>query len=135
LVEFRRSYRHKDEMWKASVTTMFSVTENSIAIIVACLPPLRRTFDDFLKRILPESLLAKLGATQSLSNNDALNSHYTRNKSKPTRTSMEDDESEVAILPDAEYVENSQGRIVRTTKVVVTNESCEFRCGRGKATP
>lgn len=114
---------------------MLSVTENSVAIIVACLPPLRRTFDDFLKRILPESLLAKIGATQPLSNNNALNSYYTRNKSKPTRNSMEDDESELAILRDAEYVENGQGKIVRTTKVVVTNESCESRCARGKETP
>jgi hypothetical protein len=104
---------------------MLSVSENSVAIIVACLPPLRRTFDDFLKRILPDSFLSKMGASQPQSHNNALQSYYARNKSKPTSHSVEDDESELAILPDAEYLENSHGKIVRTTKVVVTNESTE----------
>jgi hypothetical protein len=110
---------------------MLSVSENSMAIIVACLPPLRRTFDDFLKRILPEQLLTKMGASQPRSQNNALPTIYS-NKNRgfggTTKSGVEEDaESEMGILEEGDYVEDGHGRILRTTKVVITTDrSSEF---------
>ncbi|KAF2280984.1 uncharacterized protein EI97DRAFT_17226 [Westerdykella ornata] len=126
LIEFRRSYGNKDELYKASTSTMLNVAENSIAIIVACLPPLRRTFDDLFKAILPESFLTKMGATHTRSRTHELPQYYNKSRTKQVGEDAEDDESERAILPTEEYIEDGRGKIIRTTKVVITNEANNF---------
>lgn len=130
LIEFRRSYGNKNELYIASTSTILNVCENSMAIMVGCLPPLRRTFDDLLKKILPESLLSRIGASGQRSEAHALPTYFSSNKTK-TRNAMDDgladDDSDLRILPDEELVEDSHGRIVKTTKVeITTNDSTEF---------
>lgn len=68
-----------------------------------------------------------MGASQPRSQNHNLPSYYTKGTRSKNGTvdGMQDDESELAILPDEEYVEDSRGKIIRTTKVVIKTESQE----------
>lgn len=108
---------HKNNLYRSVTTTSLSTSENSLCIIVACLPPLRRTFDNLLKRVLPASILESIGATETPSQNYVLPTIYT-NRSKKTT----DSESATAILPEEEYVEDASGRIVKITNVTVSHD-------------
>ncbi|KAJ4300849.1 hypothetical protein N0V90_002937 [Kalmusia sp. IMI 367209] len=104
----------KNTVYHTVTTTALSVSENSMCIIVACLPPLRRTFDNILKKVLPRSILERIGALESNPSYD-LPTIYT------TKMTL-DGESSHNILSDEEYVEDANGRIVRTRSVTVTQE-------------
>ncbi|KAF2792666.1 hypothetical protein K505DRAFT_246244 [Melanomma pulvis-pyrius CBS 109.77] len=109
----------KNGLYHATTISVLSLSENSIAIIVACLPPLRRTFDNLLMKILPERLRGSIGGSQPPSRNFALPSYYS-NKSIHGNTDVHGDaESSTAILPEDEYIEDANGRIIKTTKVTV----------------
>ena len=85
-----------------------------MCIIVACLPPLRRTFDNILKRILPHRVLEKIGALSSHPSYD-LPTIYT------TKMTL-DGESSRDILSNEEYIEDENGRIVRAPSPTLSSE-------------
>ena len=100
---------------------MLSLSENSVTIALACLPPLRRTFDNLLMKILPERMRDTIAGHQSRTQELALPSYYSSKSKKGDNEIHGDAESAKAILPDEEYVEDANGRIIRTTKVTITN--------------
>ncbi|KAF2683370.1 hypothetical protein K458DRAFT_45379 [Lentithecium fluviatile CBS 122367] len=117
-------------------TTSLSTAENSICIIVACLPPLRRTIDNLLKRTLPQSILEALGATETPSRSFTLPTFYTNQSQTADSKFGSERESTAAILGNEEFVEDASGKIVKTTRVTVTREfkdSVEF--GRDGQSP
>lgn len=104
-----------NSVYHTVTTTSLSVSENSMCIIVACLPPLRRTFDNILKKILPRSMLESMGAYNSRPSID-LPTIYT------TKMTLEG-ESSHNILPNEEYIEDANGRIVRMASAQENNKT------------
>ncbi|KAF1949393.1 hypothetical protein CC80DRAFT_598981 [Byssothecium circinans] len=97
----------------ASVTTInLSNSENAACIVLACLPPLRRTFDNLLKRVLSKSVLESIGATNAQTHNFSLPT-YESTKSDAENRCRGDTESAMGILEDAEFVEDHHGRIIK----------------------
>ncbi|KAF2645833.1 hypothetical protein P280DRAFT_545741 [Massarina eburnea CBS 473.64] len=104
----------------ASVTTInLSNSENSTCVVLACLPPLRRTFDNILMRILPQGLLDKIGASNAFTHNFSLPTYNTGSKTE-IETSSRDGESSTGTL-ETDYVEDDNGRIVIATQGVTHN--------------
>jgi hypothetical protein len=107
-----------------SITTL-SNTENAVCIIVACLPPLRLTFDNLLHKILPQSLLDNLGANSSGSQNCSLPTYRSHKNGERAEERFHDGESTDAIFGEEQYVEDENGKITMVTnKNTQTKGSC-----------
>ena len=104
-----------NSVYHTVTTTSLSVSENSMCIIVACLPPLRRTFDNILKKILPQRVLIKIGALDS-------NPSYNLPTIDTTKMTL-DGESSHNILLDEDYIEDENGRIVRVTSLTARRDN------------
>ncbi|KAF2441312.1 hypothetical protein P171DRAFT_434975 [Karstenula rhodostoma CBS 690.94] len=116
-----------DTVYHTVTTTALSVSENSLCIIVACLPPLRRTFDDLLKKVLPRRVLQSIGALNSRPGYDLPTIYTTKINS--------DGEHSHNIPSDKDYVEGIHGRIIcRSPKSVACEErvAAVFGKSRGK---
>lgn len=111
-----------NSVYHTVTTTSLSVSENSMCIIVACLPPLRRTFDNILRRILPQSVLEKIGALDS-------NPSYNLPTIHTTKMTL-DGESSHNILLDEDYAEDENGRIVPTSSLAVARDNGQFQESR-----
>lgn len=118
LYEVRALNYSSDPSYTSVNLTIYSVTEVAAGTFAACLPPLRKTFESILKKVLPESLV---GTSKNQSNNYALpayGSQLSRSGNKPPHES--DDESETAILPDEPSEKDTRGGITRTTHVSIS---------------
>lgn len=116
LYEIRALHNSSDSTYESTDLTIFSVTEVASGIFTSCLPPLRKTFENLLRRVLPESIMGtsrKQGSSYAL---PAYGSQLSRVSNKPRHEV--DDGSEKAILPD-EIEMNTKGGIRRTTSVSV----------------
>lgn len=100
-----------DPTYTAVPLSIFSQTEVCAGMITSCLPPLRKTFENLLKRVLPESVV---GSSKTKGNSYALpayGSQLSRTGVKPNHDT--DGESEEHIL------DPKSGGIVRTTQVSI----------------
>ncbi|KAF2708579.1 hypothetical protein K504DRAFT_502603 [Pleomassaria siparia CBS 279.74] len=102
----------------SATVSQLSLSENSATIFIACLPPLRRTFDNVLVRILPARLKESIAQSHIRSYNLALPTYYST-RSNETEMS-EVTESATAIPPVVENAEDANGRIIATTNVNTT---------------
>jgi hypothetical protein len=109
----------KDAIYQSSTISQLSLSENSVTIIIACLPPLRRTYDRILLRILPRRL-RDLIAGGPPPQNFALSSYYSVEGIRPGQRPHGDGESTMAINPGSdEYVEDANGKITKAKRVVM----------------
>jgi hypothetical protein len=111
----------KDPTYTSVDLSIYAIAEVFIGVFTACLPPLRKTFEDVLRKVLPEGLISsratksrKSYALEALSNPPS-----TIKKSVSDHTSDED--SDYAIMEEQRsQVQSSHEDIVKTTQVIVT---------------
>jgi hypothetical protein len=122
LVEMKALNSSADPPYKAVNLSIYSMSEVAAGTFTACLPPLRKTFETLLKKVLPDSFL---GSSQKQSSYamPAYGSQLSRTeRTKPPHES--DDESETAILPEQQNEEKDiKGGILRTTHVSISGDS------------
>jgi hypothetical protein len=94
--------------------------EVGVTIIVACLPPLRKIFDRFLEKILPESIMGRARKTMTLPS-FATNNYNSNNQTGTGTTLFGDSENDDGAL--AEEEEKRYVQIVKTTRISVSNDT------------
>ncbi|KAF2494991.1 hypothetical protein BU16DRAFT_511637 [Lophium mytilinum] len=113
-----------DTTYQSVDLTIWSSAEVGMGLIVSCLPPLRKTFDNFLHRIVPN---LSSGTRVTRANNFNLKSYeITKPTSVVHNFGTKDNDSEWAILPDeAGDIAGGKGKkgILRTTNVEIVDES------------
>lgn len=121
LVEMRALNTSHDPTYTGVNLTIYSMAEVAAGTFTACLPPLRKTFETLLKKVLPDSFLGSSNSRkQSSYALPAYGSQLSRTGAKPPHES--DDESETAILPEEQTTnKESKGGIMRTTHVSVSD--------------
>lgn len=131
---FQKLQGQAEAYYESVSLSIWSITEISIGIVVANLPPLRKSFDGMFKHILPDSVTDKVfsgkpsqGQGQSY-NLPTYRSQVTRRSTIEAMTGRsarqtKDNESDKAILEDleGEYTGKkfSKRGIMRTTRVSV----------------
>jgi hypothetical protein len=89
--------------------SIFAITEVFVGAFTASLPPLRKTFEDLLRRVLPESVF---GSTRDTENSYGMRGVGTKQSIRISRARHDmDNES------DTTSSENSEHGIVCTTEV------------------
>ncbi|KZM28161.1 uncharacterized protein EKO05_0005837 [Ascochyta rabiei] len=125
LYEIKALSESKDVAYESVNLSILSVSEVLVGSLTASLPPLRRLFENFLNRILSESVM---GTNRRTMGNSYVLPDYD-SKTNTRRVKQEehesDDSSEKTILPDAagsnaHIVEGKAGEIMRTTHVSLT---------------
>lgn len=122
------SFLHTDElMWDAIDLSICSTNEVCVGIIVANLPPLRKTILGLLAHVVPASFATTLGISKKTSGSHSYgggSSHFSSKR----RTRIEDDtddEDQQGILELEERKHNSG--IVKTTHVSVCGDARSAR--------
>jgi hypothetical protein len=117
-VDFQR-IQYKKEIYYESVSlSIWSMSEVTAGIVVANLPPLRKSFDDLLKHVIPST-----GSNNVLSRNRSLN-HKFESYHLPTyhsqiNRSKGDGDSDKAIL-EVESDDRQHGSgIMKTTEIEI----------------
>jgi hypothetical protein len=109
----------QDPTYTSVNLSIFAISEVFVGVFTACLPPLRKTFENILHKVLPASITgaSSKGSRQSY----ALQVGYAQ-KSTVSKTEC-DNESELGILPEEGSTrKGSDHAIVKTTDVIVTND-------------
>lgn len=103
--------------------SVFAIAEVFVGAFTASLPPLRKTFENLLHKILPASLT---GVSKTTENRYALKGVGSQLSTKPAKPKHEcDDDSERSIFP-ADQISIGKGSdhaITKTTQVSVTADS------------
>ncbi|KAF2127821.1 hypothetical protein P153DRAFT_294851 [Dothidotthia symphoricarpi CBS 119687] len=116
--------------------SIWSTTEVSIGIVVANLPPLRKSFDGMFKHILPAAIFSGKQSSSRLKsfNLPTYGSQSARRSKIEGRSgrserlpSIADNASERAILEDIENQDGakSSSGIMRTTQLMVSNDPAD----------
>jgi hypothetical protein len=111
-----------DPTYSSVNLSIYAIAEVFVGVFTACLPPLRKTFDGFLHKILPESLVSsratksrEIYALKAFSDPSA----SAIKKSKSDHTS--DGDSDYALLEEQQNrAHESQDNIMKMTEVTVT---------------
>jgi hypothetical protein len=124
LVEMKALNSSPDRAYKAVNLSIYFMAEVSAGTFTACLPPLRKTFENLFKKILPDSFLGTSQEQRSYALQTYGSQLNRTERSKPPHE--RDDESETAILPKEPTEEkDNKGGIVRTTQVSISDASLE----------
>ncbi|KAF9700594.1 hypothetical protein EKO04_001435 [Ascochyta lentis] len=124
LYEIKALNESRDMSYQGVNLAILSVTEVLVGSLTASLPPLRRLFENFLSRILPESV--KGSSRRTMGNSYVLPEFGNMNTKRTKREDHEsDDSSEKTILPGAlgsstNIEQGKSGEIMRTTHVSLT---------------
>lgn len=117
LWDFQRIQNLKEAYYESVTLSIWSMSEVTIGIIVANLPPLRKTFDRIFKHVLPST-----GSNNVLSLNkyggNKFESYNLPTYRSQTARHTNDNESDKAILEELE-AENGQNGIMKTTKISI----------------
>ncbi|OAL04520.1 hypothetical protein IQ06DRAFT_214410 [Phaeosphaeriaceae sp. SRC1lsM3a] len=117
LWDFQRIQNLKEAYYESVTLSIWSMSEVTIGIIVANLPPLRKTFDRMFKHVLPST-----GSNNVLSLNkyggNKFESYNLPTYRSQTARHKNDNESDKAILEELE-AENGQNGIMKTTKISI----------------
>lgn len=115
--------RTKEVMSDAVDLSICSINEVAVGIIIANLPPLRKTINGLMARILPEKFASTLGVTtrKQQSQNPIQSVYSTKGHTKLSNTSA-DDESERYML-ELEDRKVSGSGIVKTTQVDIREDA------------
>jgi len=119
LVEIKALSASPDRAYKDVNLSIYAMAEVTAGTFTACLPPLRKTFENLLKRILLDSFLGTSQEQRSYSLPTYASQLNRTERSKPPHE--RDDESETAILPSQQNEDkDNKGGIVRTTQVSIS---------------
>jgi len=138
-IELKTITKTQDPTWDGVNLSIWSGAELYVGILIASLPPLRKAFDSFFKRVFPSIGQTSRSRTGPYANNTygggASGAHHVRmstlNRDRKTMRSGHpgesvldsDDESERAILDEEEVKSAWSGEgIKKTTKVTVVGE-------------
>ncbi|CAA9958518.1 hypothetical protein PTMSG1_02070 [Pyrenophora teres f. maculata] len=111
-------FLHSDEsIWDAVDLSICSINEVCVGIIIANLPPLRRTILGFFSKLIPESYSTSLGKHTSQYTASRGSQHTS--KSHAERETIADNESECCILELNKRPQSSG--IMKTTHVMIQN--------------
>jgi len=111
-----------DPSYTAVNLSIYASTEVFVGVFTACLPPLRKFFDDILKRILPAGIISSRGTRNSYALNAFSNRSEATKESQPKLES--DADSDYAILEEVRSgAQGVDAEITKTTRVSVTVDS------------
>jgi hypothetical protein len=120
-----------DPTYSSVNLSIYAIAEVFVGVFTACLPPLRKTFDQVLRRILPSGLLSSRASKsrESCALKPLSDHSNTNRKSKVGNES--DGDSEHAILEGNGLKEKkSHDEILKTTQLIVTIDDKESEHGR-----
>jgi hypothetical protein len=105
--------------------SIYAIAEVFVGVFTACLPPLRKTFDEFLHKALPNGLLYSSRATKSRDSCALKAFSAPSNATKKSKTGHESDgDSDYAILEENGLkIQGSNDEIMKTTQVTVVVDS------------
>jgi hypothetical protein len=117
-VDFQRIQNKKEAYYESVTLSIWSMSEVTAGIVVANLPPLRKSLESLLKRVIPSA-----GSDDILSRNKSLNYKF-ESYNLPTyhsqiNRSRGDGDSDKAIL-EVESEDRQQGPgIMKTTEIEI----------------
>ncbi|KAF2006844.1 hypothetical protein P154DRAFT_480599 [Amniculicola lignicola CBS 123094] len=111
--EMRALHDSLDPSYKAVNLSIYSNAEVAAGIITASLPPLRKTIENLLKKVLPEGFMG-MATSRTKGNSYNMPVYGSQNSRTEKPKHEQDDGSEKAILPEEFGWDNKTG-IVRTT--------------------
>lgn len=122
LYEMKSLYDSPDPTYTSVNLSIYAIAEVFVGAFTASLPPMRKTFENLLHKVLPASLT---GASRSTGNSYALKGVGSQpsTKSSSSRPKHDcDDDSELGILPEDTIIPGKEldNTIVRTTHVAVS---------------
>jgi len=124
LYEMKSLNESPDPTYSSVNLSIFAIAEVFVGAFTASLPPLRKTFENGLRKVLPTSLTggSGKGSRQSYAL-QVSGPQVSGRSSKPKHET--DDDSELGILPDEASHERkgSDHAIMKTTHVSVTADS------------
>lgn len=120
LYEMKSLWSSPDPTYTSVNLSIYAIAEVFVGAFTASLPPLRKTFEDLLRRILPGTILRSSRGTGNTYELKAPISEGSSRGSRPRRD--RDSNSEHAILPEDQVVDDkgSDQAIVCTTDISMT---------------
>jgi hypothetical protein len=110
--------------------SIYAIAEVFVGVFTACLPPLRKTFDDVLRKTLPAGMVSSRETRDSCALQKVSNRSNTTKESKVKHES--DADSDYAILEEnLPRAQRSVDEIVKTTEVSVTVDDKTSERSRG----
>lgn len=136
LYEMKALYSSPDPTYTSLNLSIFAVSEVFVGAFTASLPPLRKTFETLLRRVLPESIIGSASRSRKsvgkgtgnsyvmkeVGNSYVLNGNVSDNKSRPKHDL--DNDSEHSILEAQRSLEGKDnvGNITCTTEISVSGD-------------
>jgi len=111
-----------DPTYSSVNLSVYAIAEVFVGVFTACLPPLRKTFDGILRKILPEGLMSSHHTKSRQTYALKAFSDPSSSAIKPSKSGITSDgDSDYAILEaEQSRIHGSQDDIVKTTQVTVT---------------
>jgi hypothetical protein len=105
--------------------SIYAIAEVFVGVFTACLPPLRKTFDEFLHMVLPVGILSSRAtrSRDSLALEGALKAYSHPSKVRSGLHHESDGDSDYAMLEERKSKGSGSGsndEIVKTTQVSIT---------------
>jgi hypothetical protein len=111
-----------DPSYNAVNLSIYAIAEVFVGVFTACLPPLRKFFDDLLKKILPAGMVSSWATRDSYALKGFSHRSDATRDSRPKAES--DGDSDYAILEENRSgVQGVDAEITKTTRVSVTVNS------------
>ncbi|KAH7082985.1 Alpha/Beta hydrolase protein [Paraphoma chrysanthemicola] len=135
LYEMKALNESPDPTYTSVNLSIYAIAEVFVGVFTACLPPLRKTFDDILRRILPAGMVSSRGTRDSYALNKL--SNRSTNVTKESKVKHESDgDSDYAILEENQPgKQGSVDEILKTTEVSVTVDDKTSQRSRGDDWP
>ncbi|KAH7093308.1 Alpha/Beta hydrolase protein [Paraphoma chrysanthemicola] len=117
LYEMKALNDSPDPTYTSVNLSIYAIAEVFVGVFTACLPPLRKTFDDILRRILPAGMVSSRGTSDSYALHKL--SNRSTNITKESKVKHESDgDSDYAILEETQPGnQGSVDEILKTTEV------------------
>ncbi|KAF2830826.1 hypothetical protein CC86DRAFT_283628 [Ophiobolus disseminans] len=119
LYEMKSLNESPDPTWDSVNLSIYAIAEVFVGVFTACLPPLRKFFDDILRKILPAGMMSSRATGDSY----ALKGFSGRSEAvkDPKATHESDGDSDYAILEENRGRRpSSNDEIMKVTRVSVT---------------
>jgi hypothetical protein len=131
-------YSSPDPTYTSLNLSIFAISEVFVGAFTASLPPLRKTFEDLLRKIIPETLFGTSSRGKS-ENSYAMNGMGSQQSSKASKPRHDPDNvsdissSEQEILQDSGSIDRkeSDNGIVCTTEVSMSVDEKSLAESRG----
>ncbi|KAF2036526.1 alpha/beta-hydrolase [Setomelanomma holmii] len=114
LYEMKALNESPDPTYTSVNLSIYAIAEVFVGVFTACLPPLRKTFDDVLRKVLPAGMVSSRATRDSYALNKVSNRSQVTKESKVKHDS--DGDSDYAILEENKAKAGSSDEIVKTTQ-------------------